>query len=143
MKKSYNNFETKCNISYIEISTKKGGIMTKLSFFCIIFLLTVSSFAGAYWVSLDGSSERSPEVNVVYSNNAETVLEFRIFGFNVEETSHNGKTYHRISIPDVGGKTEETGKPELPLLTRPVGIPDNAEVSLMFWILNQRIQQVS
>ena len=103
--------------------------MTKLSLFSIIFLFTISSFAGAYWVSLDGSSERSPEVNVVYSNAAETVLEFRIYGFNVKEVTQNGTIFHKISFPNVDGTTNEIGKPELPTISGIVGIPDNAEVN--------------
>jgi|GEM_PF-3979249 len=100
-----------------------------LSFITLIFLLTLSSFAGAYWVSLDGSPERAPDVNVLYSNNGEAVIEYKIYGFNVDEVNINGITYHKISLPGEVSETEDVGKAALPRIPRTLGIPDNANVS--------------
>jgi hypothetical protein len=104
-------------------------MVKRISFIAILSVFALFSFSFGYWVSLDGSAERSPEINVVYSNAAETVLEFRIYGFNVEEVSDNDTLYHRISFPEMDGTTNEIGKPELPTIAAIVGIPDNAEVN--------------
>ncbi len=105
------------------------------TFLSVIVLLTLFVFGvvaiahgEANWVSLKGtSSAESPFVEVLQSNQNETVIRFTVNGFLSENRSENGSTYQSYSLPGCPG-TLRTGNVELPFISELVGIPGNANV---------------
>jgi hypothetical protein len=58
------------------------------------------------------------------------ILEVKQESFISEEVTENNETYTIISLPGEEGTTEDIGRPQLPKVTRAIGIPDNADANL-------------
>ena len=98
----------------------------------IIFLvgIPVIALSAPTWVPVDGiSPEQPPRVTVVESNDQETILEIRVFGFMVDETEINGETYQDLRFPNYY-TTLDVGMPQLPAISELVAIPEGAEAEV-------------
>ncbi len=67
--------------------------------------------------------------NTIYSNLETTELEFNLDKYEMEEIVENGVTYQKISYP-MEGELYQIGKPDLPVFTRFVAIPNTGGVKL-------------
>ena len=65
----------------------------------------------------------------IYSNLETTELEFNLDKYEMEEIVENGVTYQKISYP-MEGELYQIGKPDLPVFTRFVAIPNTGGVKL-------------
>jgi len=88
------------------------------------FLLFIS--LSASWIPADTSA---PLLTSVSESQSETLLEFNLDGYNLEEISRNGEDYHKISYPGESS-LQKQGYPELPVFSRMLAIPFNGEVSV-------------
>ncbi len=95
------------------------------------FLIVVAlsaTIANGEWVSFGKTTTKEkPQVRVLSSNNNETVIEFTIFGMEVQEVTEGNETFHKLRLPGYF-TTLGVGKPQLPVITELIGIPDAAEI---------------
>jgi len=99
---------------------------TSLIISAFIFCLVLATApAAAEWVDLAGSGPASPQVNLVSHDTTATVIDLSISGFEVEENRTGGETWHQLSFDDQAA-LRQVGLPELPVVARLVGIPDQA-----------------
>ena len=112
--------------------------MTRSTYrFLGIGLLTVLlcfGIAQAEWISTGASGPRAPEVDLISSNPSSTVLDVTVYGFYVERVQEAGTVYHQLSFGD-NAALREVGKPELPIITRLLGIPDRSDLRVSYQIL--------
>ena len=79
---------------------------------------------------MDGTPEPTqPEVTVIVTNSSTTVIEYILSGFTSEPITHNGFEYQSLRLPDYW-TTLDIGKPQLPVITKLVAIPDGAKLSV-------------
>jgi len=93
----------------------------------VVFLVVICSISAKEWMSFDSSFEREPQVNVVESDDSRVILDISIPGMYLQNVTENGQTYQRIEMIE-GRTTHDVGLPELPMITRIIGIPDNQNV---------------
>jgi|GEM_PF-1282590 len=99
-------------------------------FLAVLLLVGFSNVALAEWISLDGTSEPTqPEVTVLVSNNSTTLIEYNLSGFTSERMFHNGFEYQSLRIPGYW-TTLDVGKPQLPVVTKLIAIPEGARLSV-------------
>lgn len=100
-------------------------------------LVALLSFpaSSAEWISADGSGPSTPDVNLVSSSSSATILEVAVHGFYVEEATEAGVLYQQLSFGD-NAALREVGKPELPIITRLVGIPDRSALKVSVQIFD-------
>lgn len=82
------------------------------------------------WVSLgEASSPQRPTLEVISSNNSETIVRVRLTGFNSVERTIENVTYQ---VPTLPGhlSTLENGKPQIPVIATLIGVPGGANVNL-------------
>jgi Peptidase family C25/Propeptide_C25/Carboxypeptidase regulatory-like domain/Secretion system C-terminal sorting domain/Peptidase family C25, C terminal ig-like domain len=92
-----------------------------------IVLIVFGSLSAKEWISFDSSTEQEPKVNVVETDNNRLILDIEVPGMYLEDVTEGGQTYQKIEIIQ-GRTTHDVGFPELPMITRIVGIPDNQNV---------------
>jgi hypothetical protein len=96
----------------------------------IIFCLTkIDLNAQINWVSLNGSANSAPQVNVSFSNNNNVSLTIKVNGFSVFDKLVNNESFQGLLIPDAENTMEE-GLPQLPVITKLIAIPDCDDVSI-------------
>ena len=103
----------------------------------LVGLLFCALSAGAEWISTSGLGEQPPQVTVVSSNAAVTVLEVTIPGFYSEDVWEAGTLYQSLSFGD-NAALRDVGKPQLPIVTRLVGIPDRGGVRVSIEVLSSQ-----
>jgi len=109
---------------------EKKIFKTFLAGFFLAFLFTPVLFAGPDWISLNGNStEEKPSVLVQDSNHKETVIEFQLRGFQVDEIEENQTIFQTLKFPGYP-TTLEIGKPELPAITELIAIPARTKVKV-------------
>lgn len=111
-------------------------MMRKRIIFSIGFLAVLFCFstAGAEWVSTGAPTPVTPEVELISHSPSATVMEVTVPGFYAEETMEAGIIFHRIHFGD-NAALRLVGKPELPVITRLVGIPDHSDLRVMVEVL--------
>jgi len=92
-----------------------------------VVLNSVQGFAA--WNSTGSSLPAAVQIQVLSNTSQETVLEYRVSGFDLETIEVNGKSYSMISIPSANS-IEEAGYPVLPRVSRNVHIPYGSQASL-------------
>ncbi|NQV19011.1 MAG: hypothetical protein HQ534_10755, partial [Armatimonadetes bacterium] len=100
--------------------------MKKISILVILGLLSFVLFGN--WVSIESNTEKEM-FQTSFSEFGLTEVEFSLDGYVVENNEENGKTYQRISYANEG-EFIDVGKPDLPLFSRLVAIPNQGEVSV-------------
>ena len=93
----------------------------------VVFLVVICSISAKEWMSFDSSFEREPQVNVVESDDSRVILDISVPGMYLQNFTENGQIYQRIEMIE-GRTTHDVGLPELPMITRIIGIPDNQNV---------------
>lgn len=93
----------------------------------ILFLLSGSMF-GAQWVAFDQyKPEGSPlKVEVHSASPAGITIHVSISGMWVEDTTVDGITFQRISIPGTHATLNRIGQPELPQIARHYALPPSS-----------------
>ncbi|NQV17507.1 MAG: hypothetical protein HQ534_03080, partial [Armatimonadetes bacterium] len=95
--------------------------------FLVIVLVLFCSFLFSDWIEIDANQGKLFECRA--SNLGQTEVEFSLDGYEIESIEKNGKTYQRISYANEG-EFIDVGKPDLPLFSRLVAIPNQGEVSV-------------
>lgn len=98
-----------------------------------IILITNASFVQSQWISFDSASEnKTVSSDVIVSNDQETIIEFTLPGMEVKELQRGNELFQVLRLPNFL-TTMETGKPQLPVLSEIIGIPDlsNVKVSII------------
>ncbi|MEO0112285.1 MAG: C25 family cysteine peptidase [candidate division WOR-3 bacterium] len=95
--------------------------------YLILFLSITLTFAG--WLG-KGKLEEPVKVNILSHTYQEAVLEISIPGIKTEDIEKGGVIYTKLYLLGEEGTTEEVGKPELPKISRVIGIPDNGKVEV-------------
>ncbi|MEO0097383.1 MAG: C25 family cysteine peptidase [candidate division WOR-3 bacterium] len=95
--------------------------------YLILFLSITLTFAG--WLG-KGKLEEPVKINLVSHTYQEAVLEISIPGIKTEDIEKGGVIYTKLYLLGEEGTTEEVGKPELPKISRVIGIPDNGKVEV-------------
>ena len=94
--------------------------------FC--FILLTAAVSGSNWIPLNNAPEGTlPEVQVLKSDEAGTILELEFAGFYVDEIQQSGETYQLIRMPGCLNGLE-VGAPDLPRYLTKVGISDRKGV---------------
>lgn len=99
------------------------NLLSSFLFFVSVIITIPSSAA---WQALSSATEKPIAAKVVESTNSKTVLEYEIFGFNIDETVINNQVYQRISIPGALS-LDNKGLPELPKISQDVLLPVGAQ----------------
>jgi hypothetical protein len=94
--------------------------MKKVILLCVLFALSVFSFAWAYQLNLGSGDEL--QVNLISADASKVRVEIKIPGIQVEDKMVEGKTYQLITIPG-GGWLTQIGDPQVPLVCRFVALP--------------------
>jgi hypothetical protein len=120
------------------IPRKRMYVYLSLVMLCLVSLVFAAD--NATWISLTSQPEgTSPDVAVLESNAARTVLRFDVPGYYAERVNADGVTYQVPRIPNAG-LMGEIGNPELPVITKLVAIPNTGSVELN--IRSEDTQQV-
>jgi len=113
--------------------------MKKL-FVLIVLLMILSSISAREWIQFDSSLEREPQVNVVESDDNRLILDIEVPGMYLQDIEENGQIYQRIELIE-GRTTHDVGMPELPMITRIIGIPDDRLVKMR--VLNSTTNELT
>ena len=89
------------------------------------------------WIAADAAAPQAPEVNLISSTQAATVIDLTVHGFNSEEILQDGTIYHAL---DFGNQAalRAVGKPQLPVMTSLIGIPDHAGYRVSVEVIESR-----
>ncbi len=100
---------------------------TACSTFALIVLLPILAWAERISVASQESSD--VVVTVLESSDTRTVVRFDINAFNQDTVDVEGKPYFRLRL---SGESfaHQLGAPELPVIYRSLGLPDNVDASL-------------
>jgi len=95
-------------------------------FFLVIIgiILALSCFSEEIIIS-----ENEFSVNVISSNDTQTIIEYNFGSFERIPVDLEGETYFRLSL-DQESEMYEKGDPELPKITRSIIIPDDAKMKI-------------
>ncbi|MCD6115914.1 hypothetical protein J7K93_02775 [bacterium] len=99
-----------------------------LAIVLILFDIYVSPL-NAEWVSFNSGNKKRPQINVIKSNNTETVVEIILNGINLDKVEANGQIYYSLRFSN-NKATSEIGKPRIPIISKMVGIPDMGSVKI-------------
>lgn|GEM_PF-1753028 len=106
-------------------------------------MLPTLIIAGPRWVPLTkGSSETPAAFTILTSNSQHTVIELEIIGIYVDDINTPAGQFQSINLGiQVGGVLTTVGSPQLPVIARFIGIPDDRDVDIK--ILNQETVTLS
>lgn len=102
--------------------------MRKLLLVVLLALVAGGLYSQTKWVGVSSGTPVPPIVQAIYSDNSQLILDISIPGMFVEDVTTEGKTWQRISILE-NQTTKEVGFPELPMINKLLGIPDNQKIS--------------
>ena len=88
-----------------------------------VFLFSNHIFADQ-WVNINSINEKSPDLNIISSDIENTLLEFKLGGFNQKPVFINNVEYAKISFPESASNLD-FGYPDLPTISKSVIIPNN------------------
>ena len=103
-----------------------------LALFAILGMLFTSAAGAGTFVSLTAGADESAEavdVQVVNQSLQAITLDYRLAGFELEEVTIGGATYHTVTLGEESNLLE-AGFPELPTINRSVIIPDDMEMQI-------------
>jgi hypothetical protein len=116
-----------------------SSVILILMTFLFISLLPEISYSDRIWVSFisakggskDGEQGAPPEISIIQSNDVHTLVHVTIPGMWVDTImGPDGQVYQKLEVPDYA-TTNDVGLPELPAIRGLLGIPDNAQVSMI------------
>ncbi len=100
----------------------------------LIALMFCLTPVNAEWISMDSSGPTAPDVNLVSHTPSATIIDVAVHGFYVEDAVQSGVLYHRLSFGD-NAALRKIGRPELPVVTSLVGIPDLSDLKVSIEVL--------
>jgi len=100
----------------------------------LVWLLLVAFCTASFafdWVQFakNRKTYAGTKVNIISSNQAETLIEVEVGGFAKMKTKIKGKEYYQIRIPNAP-LTREKGAPELPYISLNLAIPNKGDVKV-------------
>ena len=98
--------------------------MRKVIMFLTGLMLILSCFAEEIIIN-----ENDFDVNVISSNDQQTVIEYNFGNFERFPVTIAGETYYRLGL-EKESETYQKGSPELPKITRSIIIPDDAKMKI-------------
>ena len=105
--------------------------MNKLSLFTLLIVL-FSVNVNSQWISFDKNTQnepKKPEITLLGSDEINTVIKTELYGFNLKNTDVNGKSYQSLDLMGEAS-INEAGKPDLPLITKVIAVPNDASISV-------------
>jgi hypothetical protein len=102
--------------------------------FVLIIIAGVSFLAAQDWIPFTSSNPQAPFIDPTLGEEPAFMAE--IYGMYSENISEAGTVYNRISIPD-WFVTDETGKPEVPVIRQLLAIPESDSISLSANVTNE------
>ncbi|MCX6640915.1 MAG: C25 family cysteine peptidase [bacterium] len=100
----------------------------------LLGVLLCFATAGAEWIATDSAIPSTPTVALVSHTPSATVLDITVPGFYSEEVREAGTLYQQLSFGDFA-MTQEVGKPQLPIVTKLIGIPDRSDLRVSVEVL--------
>ncbi|MCD4683208.1 MAG: hypothetical protein K8R86_08000, partial [Bacteroidales bacterium] len=95
----------------------------------IFSALTFMATAQKSWVNFTSDSPQLPQVVIEEQNETRIILDVSIPGMFVSAVAEEGKSFQRLELME-NRTTKEIGKPELPMMSELIGIPDNKLVKV-------------
>jgi len=97
----------------------------------LFFTITLPFILKAEWIPLNKNVESNtpPQVTLISDDNNSTVIKVDISGFQLNEFTANGKTYHSIDLLSEISTTK-VGYPEVPYISKVLAIPNQTGVSV-------------
>jgi len=95
----------------------------------ILSVLTFMATAQKNWVSFTSDTPELPQVIIEEQNDTKIILNVSIPGMYVSAYLEEGRAFQRLELIE-DRTTKEIGKPELPMISEIIGIPDNKLVSV-------------
>ena len=102
--------------------------MNKLAKIPIVIFFGLSIAFGTWFSTSAVTKSTPPETRILTSNQFETVLEIKLPGVELETKTVDDVEYTVLSLTGEAGTTQEIGYPQLPKISRSIGIPDQARV---------------
>lgn len=102
--------------------------MFKRNLRLFILLVVLVSFN----IKKEGQSSQlitTPQIEIVQADRDTILLKVDIPSYELTEEIHNGRKYHKLSLPETG-HTTQPGTPQLPILSAILGVPPSAEISV-------------
>ncbi|RLD53465.1 MAG: hypothetical protein DRJ05_16415, partial [Bacteroidetes bacterium] len=103
--------------------------MKKTLLFAGLIFLAVTVMAQKSWVGFTSDKAQLPEITIVDQNENQLILEVSIKGMYVSEVTESEQNFQRLELIPFR-TTKEIGRPELPMLSEVIGIPDNKIVEV-------------
>lgn len=101
-----------------------------LEYLGIIILLTViPAQSQSQWIPFIKSDETRPSLLIQNSNNGLVSFSLQIKGMTSIDFLKDGQKYQRLNIPKTN-RLRITGKPELPMITQLIAVPDCDDVTI-------------
>ncbi|MCB2221351.1 MAG: T9SS type A sorting domain-containing protein [Bacteroidetes bacterium] len=95
----------------------------------ILFFIISIGFAQKSWVGFTSDQPQMPTIILEEQNDQHVILNIDLTGMYVSEVTENDQIFQRLELfPD--WTTKDVGKPELPMLSELIGIPDNKMVKV-------------
>ena len=85
--------------------------------FILFSLLSVGIVVSDEWVGMSSSVQKKPDINVLSSDFENTLIEFKLPGFNQRLVEVNGKEHIVISFPESAANLD-AGFPDLPSISK-------------------------
>ena len=85
--------------------------------FILFSLLSVGIVVSDEWVGMSSSVQKKPDINVLSSDFENTLIEFKLPGFNQRLVEINGKEHIVISFPESAANLD-AGFPDLPSISK-------------------------
>ncbi|OQX80554.1 MAG: hypothetical protein B6D61_01825 [Bacteroidetes bacterium 4484_249] len=94
----------------------------------ILAVLTFMATAQKSWVGFTSDTPEQPQVIIEEQNNTNIILNISISGMYVTGYTEDGQAFQRLELIE-DRTTKDIGKPELPMISEIIGIPDNKLIS--------------
>ena len=96
-------------------------------------LITISLIS-AEWLRMCGSSPNAtpPQTHVIKSDGGSVRISAVLFGYTVNDTLIDGKSFRRMVIPgeEVDINTGHAGMPQIPFIRLKIAVPDSCNFSI-------------
>ena len=102
--------------------------MRKLTLLLTLVLAFCSVYAQKSWVSFTSEQPEQTTISILQSDRAGLTFEVTVPGMFSEQFVEGENTFQRISFIN-GVTTKNVGRPELPMFSELIGIPDNLAIS--------------
>ena len=99
------------------------GLLAGVVIMLLSWFVSTTAWSQSTWIGFTSNTPLKPNVQVLESSNQTVRYQISISGMYSEDIEHDREIFQRLSIPG-GIKMSKQGWPELPIISRPVAIPD-------------------